>query len=514
MTLSHKKAWNAASRKKRGVTAKGHGCSAPPHTAAIYARFSCSKQREASIADQVRICREWCGREGYVVVATYTDEAISGRTDNRPEFQRMIENAGESEVVIVYAFDRFSRDVYDAPHYKAQLSRKGVRLLSATETVPEGPEGILMDKLYEGFAAMESARIARRTRRGMEGNALKHLHNGVKVYGYKLADDGTYLIDEEEAGVVREVFERRVGGEAMNHIAADLANRGVLTTRGNPCSHAMVKSMLSNEKYKGVYAWGDVREDGAVPAIVSKEVWEMAQRAHSKKQRKVEDWGEYPLAGVAYCRECGANLVGVSGRGAHNVKYTYYRCAKRCGCKPVRQDWLEAAIIAEVRRLLESRETALNIANHLIEHMSDERAEQNLAAARKRQAEAQRAYDNLIRAVEQGMPWAAAANRMDELSNQIANAQAEVVRWEHQASVSPQDLADFLQSAQALDDETLLKAFVHQVWLSTDDVTVVLRYSKENELAHLDYVREFEESSSGSPYRIRTGDLRLERAMS
>lgn len=75
-------------------------------TAVIYARFSCSKQREASIDDQLRVCREWCEREGYTVVREYADRAMSGRTDDRPEFQQMIARAGESDIVLVYMMDQ------------------------------------------------------------------------------------------------------------------------------------------------------------------------------------------------------------------------------------------------------------------------------------------------------------------------------------------------------------------------------------------------------------------------
>ena len=89
-----------------------------PKTAVIYARFSCNKQREASIDDQLRICRQWCQRERYAIVAEYCDYAISGRTDDRPEFQRMVANAGESDIVLVYMMDRCSRGEYDAPIYK------------------------------------------------------------------------------------------------------------------------------------------------------------------------------------------------------------------------------------------------------------------------------------------------------------------------------------------------------------------------------------------------------------
>ena len=83
-------------------------------TAVLYARYSSDKQREASIDDQLRVCRDYCKAEGIEVVAEYKDYALSGKTDHRPEFRRMIANAPESDYVVVYMFDRFSRDRYDS----------------------------------------------------------------------------------------------------------------------------------------------------------------------------------------------------------------------------------------------------------------------------------------------------------------------------------------------------------------------------------------------------------------
>lgn len=109
--------------------------------AVIYARFSCSKQREASISDQLRVCRQWCMENGWQVVHEYCDAAMSGRTDERPEFQRMIsDSSGRGfSAVVVYMMDRFSRDAYDAPIYKKRLRDNGVKVLSATEAIPRWP---------------------------------------------------------------------------------------------------------------------------------------------------------------------------------------------------------------------------------------------------------------------------------------------------------------------------------------------------------------------------------------
>ena len=217
-----------------------------PKTAVIYARFSCNKQREASIDDQLRICRQWCQRERYAIVAEYCDYAISGRTDDRPEFQRMVANAGESDIVLVYMMDRFSRGEYDAPIYKRELAQHGVKLVSALEQIPDSPEGIIYEKLLEGLAACESKKTAIRTRRGMEGNALKCKTNGVRVFGYASNEADEYVINEDEAAYVREAFKRRIAKETTNSIARDFAARGVKTSQGNPCGYSMVERMVKN----------------------------------------------------------------------------------------------------------------------------------------------------------------------------------------------------------------------------------------------------------------------------
>lgn len=459
-------------------------------TAVIYARFSCSKQREASIEDQLRVCRAWCEREGYEVVNEYCDHAISGRTDDRPQFQAMIENAGESQIVLVYMMDRFSRDAYDAPLYKKQLRDKGVKVVSATEAIPDSPEAILIEKLYEGLAAVESAHIAERTKRGMVGNALKCMHNGVRVFGYSFGEDGRYVLNEEEAEVVRECFARKLSGEAVNSIASDLARRGIKTYAGNPASYTFVYNMLRNEKYTGVYIWGDIREEGGMPQVISKEDFVMAQKIQPRKQRANEEWGEFALSGKAICEGCGRNMMGVSGRGKGNVKYNYYRCGKKCGVKPVRADWLESEIALRVRSILESREEAMRLA-HIIEGFAkDGDSERRAGQARKRMEEAQKAIKNLTRAVSQGMDYELVKDDLEQYRAQLAAAGAEASMYENAPSFDVDDFADFLQFGATLDDAHLLSAMVGQVMVGDEDITVVLNYDiKKSEPARITFKR-------------------------
>lgn len=451
----------------------------PERTAVIYARFSCSKQREASIDDQLRICRQWCAANGYAVVDEYCDHAISGRTDERPAFQRMIDHAGESSIVLVYMMDRFSRDAYDAPVYKRLLRERGTRVVSATEAMPDGPEAILLEKVYEGLAAIESAHISQRTRRGMEGNALKCMHNGVPVFGYDFGEDGRYVVNDAEAAIVREVFRRRIGGDAANAIARDLARRGYRTTRGNPVGHTWVSAMLHNEKYLGVYSFGGIRIEGGMPAIIDRATFEEAQVAKVKKVRKEEEWRDYPLSGRVVC-SCGRAMVGRSAHGRGGRRYDYYGCGGGCGVRAVRADWLEESITAAVRGMLDDRETTLQLAERVREVVARQADTGQLDDARRRLAEAQAGVRNLTNAVAQGMPWELAGERIEQYRMQVGACEAEIAMLENQDSFDVDQFADFLQFGATLDDAHLLDAFVGQVLVTDDEVIAVLNVDNKN----------------------------------
>ena len=119
--------------------------------AVIYARYSSDNQREESIEGQLRECTAYCVKNDITILRTYIDRALSAKTDNRPDFQRMVKDSAKGlfDVVIVWKLDRFARNRYDSAHYKAQLRKYGVKVLSATENISEGPEGIILESLPE-----------------------------------------------------------------------------------------------------------------------------------------------------------------------------------------------------------------------------------------------------------------------------------------------------------------------------------------------------------------------------
>ena len=134
-------------------------------TAVIYARYSSDNQREESIEGQIRECTSYAEKNDITIVKHYIDRAISAKTDNRPQFQQMIKDSDKKlyDIVLVWKLDRFARNRYDSARYKTQLKKNGVKLMSATEIISEGPEGIILESVLEGYAEYYSADLAEKS---------------------------------------------------------------------------------------------------------------------------------------------------------------------------------------------------------------------------------------------------------------------------------------------------------------------------------------------------------------
>lgn len=155
-------------------------------TAVIYARYSSDSQSEQSIEGQLRVCQDYAQRNDILILDTYIDQAISGTTDNRANFQRMIKDSARKEwnYVLVYKLDRFSRDKYATAIHKKTLRDNGVKVLSAMENIPDTPEGIILESLLEGMNQYYSAELSQKVKRGMKETRLKGFYQGGGVpYG-------------------------------------------------------------------------------------------------------------------------------------------------------------------------------------------------------------------------------------------------------------------------------------------------------------------------------------------
>ncbi len=171
----------------------------------IYARYSSDNQREESIEGQLRDCRSFAYSRGIEIIDTYVDRALSARSDDRPSFQKMINDSYSNafDAVIVWKSDRFSRNRRQAMDYRDILKRNKVAFLSATEVNLDGPENILIEGMRDSYNEYYSAELAVKIKRGEKDNVINGKFNGGRAaFGYILKD-GKLLVDEEKAEAVR-----------------------------------------------------------------------------------------------------------------------------------------------------------------------------------------------------------------------------------------------------------------------------------------------------------------------
>jgi len=466
--------------------------------AVIYARYSSSSQTEQSIEGQVRVCTEYAQRKGLTIVGEYIDRAISGRTDNRPDFQRLIVDCRKKlfDAVIVYKTDRFARNKYDSAVYKRELKRAGVELHYAAEAIPDGPEGIILESLMEGLAEYYSAELAQKIRRGIRESALKgHCTGGNLALGYKIAPDKSFEIDPDEAEAVKTIFDMFNKGISNADICAHLNGLGLRTSRGNVFTKSSVPRIIKNEKYIGLYKCGDIRIDDAVPAIVSKEVFYMAQRELEKRRvskQVAAPRAEYLLSGKLFCGHCKKKMTGVSGTGKLGGKFYYYYCPsgrykKGCDKKQVQRDWLENLVVVEtVKHILQS-ESIQYLSDELYKmQVADKSQDEELAFYKRKIADNKKAIANTLKAIETGVTTTTLPERLRELEIERVQLEEEYKRAQaHFITLTPEQIEFMLlQYAEPWEDEYAYKkkvidSFVAEVYLYNDRLLIYYNISDD-----------------------------------
>ena len=216
--------------------------------AVIYARFSSSKQQEQSIDGQIRYCHEYANRYGYKVVGEYCDRAITGSTDQRPQFQKMIADSAKKKFkyVLVWKLDRFSRDRYASALYKYKLKNNGVKVLSVTESIGDGNESIILEAVLEAMAEIYVKQLAQNTKRGMKESILQGRNAGGTVpFGYDSVDKHL-VVNEKEAAIVRRAFAMYADGAMIRDICDEFRRRGYRTRTGGEFNRGSFHRMFQN----------------------------------------------------------------------------------------------------------------------------------------------------------------------------------------------------------------------------------------------------------------------------
>lgn len=321
----------------------------PDSTAVIYARFSSHSQTEQSIEGQLHVCYDYAQRSGYRVVGEYIDRALTGRSDDRPDFQRMIADSKKNgfQYVIVYKLDRFARNRYDSAIYKHKLKVNGVKVLSAMEHIGDNPESIILEAVLEASAEYYSVDLSQKIKRGCRESALKgQFLGGTVPFGFKSVDHHL-VIDEAKAPIIRYLFNAYASGVPKKDIIAKINAAGYRNRNGKPYGNTAFQTALKCEKYAGIMRWNDVVSE--CPALVDKETFYKVQEriAHNKRiSGKQKADIEYQLTGKMYCGYCGSTMIGLSGTSKTGDKHYYYVCRgkrkhKGCHKKNEKKDFIE-----------------------------------------------------------------------------------------------------------------------------------------------------------------------------
>jgi len=457
----------------------------------IYARFSSHAQNEQSIEGQLKTCYEYSERNGYKVIGEYIDRAISGTVaENRPEFMRMITDSAKRQfqAVLVYQLDRFARNRYDSATFKAKLKKNNVKVLSARENISDDASGILMESVLEGMAEYYSAELAQKVTRGLKINAEKCLSNGGgRFLGYNVDKDRRFVINDEEAVIVRQIFDQYIAGKTMAEIINYLNDSGVKTSRGNIYNKNSIRRILLNKRYCGVYIYDDVEVPDGMPRIIDDETFEQAQIILEKNKKaparsKAID-EHYLLSTKIFCAFCGAALNGDSGHSKTGAIHQYYKCAsirkkEKCEKSTVRKAYIEDFVINETLKIL-TPERIDEISKAIEERCEKERNTAALKRLNKLIRENEKATANLVKSLEAGRVVDVIYNQIEKRQYEKADLEAQLAREKIQMPILKYEQMKFFFekfTKGKLTDITfrqmLVDVLIARIELSNDQVTI------------------------------------------
>ena len=501
-----------------------------PIRVAIYARVSSDAQDiNNSIGAQIDECKKYAREHNMVVVSIYIEEAESGRSDNRPEFQRMVSEGTDKEnpfaVILVWKFSRFSRDRVDNAIYKNRLKKRGVRIVSIKEPTDDTPAGQFMESVIEDVDAFYSANLSQEVRRGQRKIAERGYFPGNKApYGYTLekvqeengnAFHNILVIDPNTAPIARRIFMDTIAGRSHADIRQSLIRDGVpppkpknpKDAKSTEWSVTTIGTLLHKLQYAGFIVWGLNSQSGEPPviapgrheAIVSPEEFKLAHSVMASNTKTVthprQAGSVYMMSQLLKCRRCGRNLV---VRPAKNRTSYKYQCGTRrhdgievCDCPNLNIDKFEERFLtalfddilchSNVQAAMDKM--SMELTGPYEEQMARSKAiERELLDLADRKNRVMEAYESGAYDVDEYSRRIAPVRENEEnLKQQMAEANKEL---DHQTDVlaRPEEIlafssevAEFIRHSSAKDRKQMLKRFIVCVWIEPRRATVVYR---------------------------------------
>ncbi len=395
----------------------------------IYARYSSHNQKEESIEQQIAECTEFAEKNGIRIIGIYADKAVSGRSDRRPNFQRMMRDAEKRhfQIVVAYKSNRIARNMLNALQYEAKLDLFGIKTLYAKEEFGNTAAGRFALRTMMNVNQFYSENMGEDIKRGMVDNANECKVNGMLPLGYVKSKEGKYAIAPDEAAVVREIFDSVLKDVPVAKIARSLNQRGIHTKLGREWNKNSFHIMLKNDNYIGVYRHSGVVVEDGIPPILEKEVFTAVQEKLANKKKTAgrrSANGEYLLTGKLFCGYCGSYMIGVSGTGENGTVHNYYQCQKRhaegrCEKKNVRRDFIEKLIARLTQDYILQDDTIEWIADSTMSFQAMARRESGVAQLERDLADNRKVAKNIMAAIEQGIITETTKARLLEVEGTI-----------------------------------------------------------------------------------------------
>jgi DNA invertase Pin-like site-specific DNA recombinase len=421
---------------------------------------------------------------GIIIVCEYIDRAVSGKTDTRTQFQKMLSDSARGRFghVITWKIDRFSRNRYDSVMYKAKLKLNGVKVSYVADVIPEGPEGVIVESMLEGMAEYYSLNLATNVVRGLKDTALEgRFTGGPTPLGYKIVD-GRYEVDETTAPIVRDLFMWRANNHTFKTITALVEEK-----YGKVMPHRSLSVIFRNKKYSGLLEYGKNWDEtvvipGGIPAIIDAETFARVSRMREAAKR-APNLGHgksvYLLSGKTFCGRCGHTVFGCSSF-VKGKNYQYYLCSNKyedgCDLPRVRCELLDDAIMRATFNEVLTPEAMARIAHKAAEIQQKEndteagKDEKELRAVKKSIA-------NIMNAIEAGIFTETTKARLEALENRQKVIVMEMHRKEVRTplKLSEKEIIEYLRlfCDGDIDDpdfrRRITDMFIHKVVINGDD---------------------------------------------
>ena len=466
--------------------------------AVIYARYSSHNQRDESIDAQLRECHEYASKNEYVVLEEYCDRALTGKTDNRAGFQKMIKDAKNNKFnyVLVYKLDRFARNRYDSAMYKNILKKHNIKVISIKENISDNPEGIILESVLEGMAEYYSANLSQNIKRGMTENALKCKFNGSGCpLGFRITPDKYFEIDEIGAKIVKEIFNMYANGKNRADIIKYCNDKGYKTSKGQVFNKNSIDRILTNEKYIGTYRHSGVVVEKGIPSIIDdvlfNKVQTMLKKNYTSRARGKANV-EYILSGKLFCGHCGQNMIGISGTSKSGKKHYYYKCTTRkeqhnCDKENERKEWLEDVVIKTTVEKVLTDENIEMIATKAMELINaDNEDTSELKYYENELKETRKQIENIVDMIAKGISNVSVANKLTDLENYEKDVITNIEYLKmKKPSITKEQIMYWLESFRQGDADDInykkkiVNALIHSVYVydNGDKTKIVLNFN-------------------------------------